>query len=1194
MSTFTTLFAFDLRCAWRRPSTWTYLLLYAGLAVLMTAIAGDAFGNLSGGGQVKANAPSTIVELTMGLGLIATITISAVLGQAVHRDIASGMHPLLFAAPLGRLAYLAARFGAGLAVMAAILAAIPLGLLAGTLIPTIPPERLGPFRGAAYLWAYALLLPNLLWIGAAFFALAAATRGMMANYLGGVVLLVGYGIAGNLAREVDHKVLAALLDPFGGAALRLASDYWTPAERNTLLPSLSGPLLANRLLWIAVGGAILALCAWRFRLAHDGGGRPGRRRTAATAGPAPAPAPLAQPATRRFGAGGGLRQAWAVLRLSCRTILGNIYFPAILAVGLGFLLLSAGVVGRIYGTPTWPVAWQVLEVLRGAFHVITLIVIAFYAGELVWQERGLRLQQISDAAPVPTWALLLGKLGGLMVVVVLLQAVVLAAGLITQLTRGFHDHQLALQLGVLFGLDLVEFLPLAVVALAVQVAANHKQLGHALFVLLVVGLAYLPELGIEHPLLSFGRGTDWIYSDMNGFGWSLESWGWYRAYGLAGAALLAVAVVLLWVRGQDRGWRWRLRQARARCGPGARRAALAAGLATALCAGWIFWNVNVRDTWRSSRQQQALAAAYERSWKPHQGLAQPRVAALRLACDLYPREGRVRLAGTQRLANRSGQAIATLHLLLPASAGITSLAFTPAAHLASEDAVQGYRIYTLDVPLAPGATLECAFDLDYRRHGFDDSKAVTANGSFVTSALLPSFGYDPGRELTDPDVRKRFALPERPRMPALDDAQARQRTYIARDGDWIEAETTVTTDPDQTALAPGRLVASGEADGRRWFRYRLDAPALPFLAMLSARYERRSGAWNGIPIEVLYHPAHAYNVDTMLNAAQQTLAYASAAFGPFQHDHLRIAEFPRYGAYAQSFPGTIAFSEAVGFVARLDDEQRIDYPFLITAHEVAHQWWAHQVIGAEVQGATLLSEVLAQYTALMVVEHAFGPATTRRLLAYELDQYLSGRAFERRSESPLALVEGQPYLHYDKGAVAMYALKDQIGEERLNGALRAFAEQVRFRGPPYPTSTELLAAIDAAAPPAARPLIDDLFRHITLWDLQATSASAQPTGDGTWTVTVAWRAERMRVDGKGVEQIVPLDQEIEIGVFAPGATPADDEVPLVLEKRRVVSGTGSATFTVDRQPRRAGIDPWHKLIDRTPRDNVIAVQAAGE
>jgi ABC-2 type transport system permease protein len=1185
-----TLFLFDLRQAVRRPSTWIYALLYGGLGMLIMAVAGGAVGfAVMRESQIHANAPHQVVFFAMTIGLLATVTISAVLGQAAQRDYASGIHPLLFTTPLSKTAYLGGRFLAGYVVMAGILAAIPLGLLAGTWLPGIAATRLGPFRAEVYLQAWLLLLPNLLWIGAVFFAIAAYSRSMLSNYLGGVLLLVGYGLAASLAREPAYKGLAAVIDPFGGAALRNLTEYWTPAEQNILLPSVSGVLLLNRLLWGAVGLAVFALCAWRFSFTHAGRERRGRQSPVATT-----PAPLAGPTPvlrRSFGLPTGMRQALAVLSISCRTILGNIYFPVILLAGLIFLVLSANVVGRLYGTPTWPVTWQVLEVLRGVFQLFVLIVITFYASELVWQERDRRLHSLTDAMPVPTWALLLGKLGGLLVVVALLHAVVLVAGVSVQLSRGFHDLQPGLYLGILFGLDLIEVLPTVVLAIALQVLINHKQLGMVAFVAVSLGISYLPKLGLEHPLWHYGGLPGWSYSDMNGFGPFLRPWGWFAVWWTAVAAGLAIVASVLWVRGNDTTPRWRLRLARQRCGPDVRRGLIVVGLAAVSCGGWIFWNTNVREIYRSEETALRLTADYERRYKPFEHLPQPRITAVRVRCDLFPQEGRVRWSGSQRLVNRSGQPIPTVHVLLDESTEVARLSFTPAATLSQEDAEHGYRIYTLASPLADGDEIICDFDISYRRTGFSAFSSVTANGSFVASGGLPSFGYDPDRELTDAAQRSHQGLSERPRMAAPDDLQARRNTYIARDADWIDCAITVSTDADQTAIAPGTLEREWLEDGRRLRSFHVAGPMLDFFAVLSARYASRSDTWQGKPLTVLYHPAHAYNVDTMLRGMRETLDYASAAYGPYQQDHLSIAEFPRYGSYAQSFPGTIAFSEGVGFIARLDDTTRIDYPFYITAHEVAHQWWAHQVVGGKVQGATMLSEVLAQYTALMVMEHAFGPEHMRRFLRYELDQYLTGRSFERHAEQPLARVEpDQQYLHYHKGAVAMYALKDLMGEERLNAALRAFVTAKRFQPPPYANSLELIAAIKAAAPAELHAFIDDLFLRITLWDLKATTATAEALPDGTWKVTLNWSAEQLRADGTGKEEPVPLDLPIDLGVFAAGASSnEDDDVPLVLEKQRITSGKGSATFIVRQKPIRAGIDPYHKLIDRKTDDNVVKV-----
>src|SRR5690606_20075066 len=155
----------------------------------------------------------------------------------------------------------------------------------------------------------------------------------------------------------------------------------------------------------------------------------------------------------------------------------------------------------------------------------------------------------------------------------------------------------------------------------------------------------------------------------------------------------------------------------------------------------------------------------------------------------------------------------------------------------------------------------------------------------------------------------------------------------------------------------------------------------------------------------------------MIDAAKKSLAYYTTNFGPYQYRHLRIVEFPRHERDATSFPGLIAYSEALGFNARLDGGEAIDYPVYVTAHEVAHQWWGQQLVGAEVQGVGTLHETLAQYSALMVMEREFGRQGLRRVLAFEHDRYLRGRAGGRGVEPPLALAERQDYVYYHKGAL---------------------------------------------------------------------------------------------------------------------------------------------------------------------------------
>ena len=392
--------------------------------------------------------------------------------------------------------------------------------------------------------------------------------------------------------------------------------------------------------------------------------------------------------------------------------------------------------------------------------------------------------------------------------------------------------------------------------------------------------------------------------------------------------------------------------------------------------------------------------------------------------------------------------------------------------------------------------------------------------------------------------------------------------------------------------------ASGPRADVRHFAYKMDAPIANFFSFQSGRYEVRKDAWRrddgstagDVPIEIYYQKGHAFNLDSMLAATKAALSYDSKNFGPYQYRQFRIIEFPRYATFAQSFPNTIPYSEAIGFIARVDpdDPKDIDYPYYVTAHEVAHQWWGHQVMSGDVQGGTMLIESLAQYSALMVMREKLGAAKMRKFLQYELNRYLLGRATEQKKELPLSRVENQPYIHYAKGSLVMYALADYIGEDRLNQAIRAFRDKHAFKGPPYPSTSEFVADVRAVTPPEMQYLIDDLFERIVIYDNRAVKATAKPLPGGRYEVNVNVIAKKRVADALGKESDVPLADLIDIGVVD------DKGDPITISRHRIDLEESSFKIIVDRKPAKAGIDPLNKLIDRKPGDNTIAVTIEGK
>jgi aminopeptidase N len=415
-------------------------------------------------------------------------------------------------------------------------------------------------------------------------------------------------------------------------------------------------------------------------------------------------------------------------------------------------------------------------------------------------------------------------------------------------------------------------------------------------------------------------------------------------------------------------------------------------------------------------------------------------------------------------------------------------------------------------------------------------------------------------------------------------------SYLTNNADWVNVETVISTSPGQIAIAPGSLEREWTEDGRSHFQYKLDHYSLNFYSFMSADYVVERREWNGVKIEVYYLEQQPWNVPKMLSAVQKSFEYYTANFGPYPHKEARIIEFPRVAAFAQAFPGSMPYSESIGFIANLEHPDDIDMVTYVVAHEMGHQWWAHQVAGAQMEGATSTSETLAQYSALMVMEKEYGRDTMRKFMEYEMDNYLRSRGRELLKERPLLRVEAnQGYIHYRKGSVVMYYLREMIGEDAVNRALRKVLAQYGYAQPPYPTSYALEDALREQTPPQLQYLLTDLFDDITLFSNRTYAATARKRSDGKYDVTIDVDAHKFKADDQGNEKEVPVDDWIEIGALS--APPKGKKYGAVLNRQKLHMSSGRATysFVTDTLPDKAGIDPLLLLIDRIPSDNLKKV-----
>ena len=1196
---------FELAHQLRRRTTWILLALF------MFPLIGVTSDDLADARNAETlfNAPLPIAQLGVVMGLVALLIVAVVAGDAATRDIRTRIEPLMHATPIRRGAYLGGRFVGAFIVAATLMAVVPLvHILVPLMKPELAAEVVGPFRPAAYLQAYFLvLLPNAFVATALLFTLATLVRHTLGSWVGAAFVFAWGQFTNSYFGDVLGRWdLAAILESTGLNALDVMSRTWSPIDLNQRLIGSESVLLGNRALWLTIACSLLVFAYRRFDFGANAGTvrwwqrgplRPAPSGRGESTGAEPFPpvgaaaalrTPVAvPPAPRALGFAGQLRQTLSISRDSLREMVPTwawLLLPLLVWAQFSLTLSMLGNMGA--GTPVLPTTDLVLRTLLGPDVgdtpppvVLAMVMLPILlAGELVWRERDANVEAMSDAAPVPDGVRFVGKLLGLWLVIVALYGLLVLGAVFAQASLGWYEFEPSLYVRML-GLILVRPLLFALFALSVHVLVNQKHLGHVI-VFLVVVLGEL--LGIEHTLLLVGAVPNWHHSAISGFGPFLRPVLWFDLYWAAGALLVAVVARLFWVRGVERSLGQRVRLARSRF-TGMRMWAVGAAAALVLLTGgFVFYNTNVLNSYRTNDERTAALAEYERRYRRHYSTPQPRMTATELDIEIYPEQRQADVRGAHHLENQTRQPIDTIHLAISPEVETREVEFGRPARAALVDDDLGHHIYILDEPLQPGDSLLLEWEVRHAPPGFPAtgiSTAVVENGSFfMMQDWMPLIGYQLGRHLRDPVQRREHDLPPWAPFPSLDDVEAPYDRYGIEQ---IDLTVTIGTAANQIALAPGRRVRTWMQDGRRYFRYETNAPIGNGYAIFSADYAVRRGRWGDVAVEVLHHPAHDANVPRMIRGMEASLEQLTERFGPFPYEVIRMVEYPSEGGSLHAASATIWYQELFSMFDPDRDPRRIDLPFAVVAHEVAHQF---QPVPARMEGRALLSESFAWYAALGVIEAEYGTEHLERFLGFMRSSYLTPRS---QADVPL-LRANDSFLGYRKGPFAMYALREYIGQDRVDLAWRTLRERHASHGPPFATSLDLYRELRHATPDSLHTLLGDLLERNTFWELTTERATAEPTAGGEWRVTLEVDAHKIAVDTMGIETDMPMDDLVEIGVYAPGEAGEEGE-KLYLEMHRVRSGPQTITVTVSGRPARAGIDPRHLLIDVTPYDNVVDI-----
>ena len=1160
--------------------------IYAALTFAIPALAmwGTAIDATTYDGKL-VNAPIRVFEMLLFFQKLLLLLIPLIMGTTLYRDFSSRMHTLLYSYPVSHTQYFVGKYLSAFCIMMIIGIMPVLGIMFGSLLPGISPHVLAPFDWNVYLQAFLIMvLPTIFTFGSFSFSAVALSRNI---YTAIVIIIATILIQGvfNAILGSEHTLrAAALIDPLGENSLHYLTRFWSLQEQNERLPGFESIILWNRFIWIIISIVVLLFARSYFRLAYPSPFVFSSSKKVAPISKQTGKTPTSdikvdiRPTFFQH-----LKLIWNLSHFELIIILRSKTFLGIVSLGLVFIVLQQLQANPPYGFRTLPATWLMLRVPTILFLMIIQLLTFLYAGNIIHRSRSVHFHEIEWATPTPPPVLLAAKLLTLIKMQVLLLMLIMIGGISVQLYKQYFHIQAELYLFELFGLRLLSLSIWAVAALMVNILIPNKYLAFFFLLLGAMGISGLPEMGISTYTLQFNNPPAFQYSEMDAYGSTLCPYSGFMLYWSFFSIVLLVLSYALYQVQMVFSLRERMRLFWNRIYRSTSSSILIIALAAFIGMGYYLYSEEQKflpshhtiNTWKAKR---------EKLYGHFKTYPQPKITDVQLDIHLFPHDRSFEAKGRYQLINKTDVFIDTL-LLNYSFKEVTQFQLPENARCIFRDSIHQMNKYVLTPALLPGDTMLLEFEVQNRPNTllFNNGK-IKGNGTFFTDHIFPGIGYNP-IEISSNAQREAFHLtlkPEHFEFPV--DSAVLKKSYSSIDADLITLETTISTEKGQIALAPGYLQKSWQEKERNFYHYKMDTPIKDFYGFNSGKFAVRKEKWKDISLEVYHHPAHTHNLQSLMRGLKACLDYQSQYFSDYQHQQARIIEFPiTAGEHATTFANSIPFSEA-RFISAVDksDSSSIDLPFYVAAHEMAHQWWGNQLIPADLPGSRMLTESLAEYTALRALEKEYGKAAVQKFLRLNLEQYLIARNNSSQKERALMYAHPkQTYITYRKGGLVMYILSEQIGEKPFNSAIQSLLYHYPPDHAPYPTSQDLIRHLRLVTPDSLQYLITDWLETITLCNYQIQHTAIQQQAN-QYLLTIDFTFRKYRCDGRGqitkdsdaksrTDQL-PLKEYIEIGCY-------DNRGKLIhLEKVKIEQAKNQVQFSITQAVEKIRLDPRNLLL----------------
>jgi ABC-type transport system involved in multi-copper enzyme maturation permease subunit len=1154
------------------------------LAVLYAAFAGAIIITNTPYIVFNQNSPFSLIDAMLKFSAMATVFSTGFLGaSALLRDSENNIESIIFSTPIDKFQYLSVRFlGLFLSVLSIHLVFVFTMMISTT---TMDAERAGAFYLFDYIYGIVvIIMPNVLLASAIIFGTAMLKRKLIPIYIVTLLVFILYVLASMLGNSplmamstpfvAEGGGISSLLDPFAVIPFFEQTAFWSIEDKNTLLPELKGSLLYNRLIWLSIAISAFAYTYNRFQFKVRSTKE--SKKIAASTENLPSSNTLlltAKTHSHLF----HFKVFISKVKIEYITIIKGLSFlvVAILIVGFLFITLYEQITrGPIDQTSYYPLTELILELLQDPLSKVGLFIAIFYAVELYWNERSNKMEMVIDATPAKNSLFFLGKFVSLTAVCFSIILVAILTAILFQFSHGYFNIKPLLYLRLFYYTGLLLML-VGGLTLVLQRFAKNKAIGLGLGVSIVFYPQVFGYLEIAYPTTIFAYSPSFIFSDMASLAYHAEAYAYVSLYWAAFLGLLSVLAIKFWKRGNS---------TRPQTLSKTSKSVAFVFLLLFLGSGsYLYQHYHVLNPRSTQEERIAYRAYYEKTYSKFSDLAQPTITSIDVNVDIFPDERRYHAAGRFVFQNKTDAPIERVMISMQKVNTLKYSIDIQDAALESKNEVDQVMWYKLNTPLAAMDSSELAFSIDITRSAFsrlDGENYVTAGGSyFELEDYLPFFGYLSTQELNDPKNRKAQGLPELRYTPP----EEADNLYS---DDWMIVSTNITTSADQTAVTVGELIDQGQKNGRNYFHYKTDQKIERVFPITSAHFSVKKKTHNGVEMQIFHSPNHNKDNDQFFNALESGMDYFNTNFVPYTFKSFKIVELPYFSSeqsFGAAFPGMYGGVENRFFNLNNEGYER-NQSLRGVIHEFSHQYWGMYITPQAIGGYSMLTEVLAKYSELVLQEKLYGKYSNNKELEQAIGIYLRNRTRITETEKPLYSIGSQPMIYYAKGLHSMTALRELLGEEQINLALRRFLS--KYRHPQYPTSLDLLNEFYAVADSNQFAIIDDLFKRVVFHDFKLDSATVQKEND-LFLVDVNVQAIKTVLDETtNTEFKETINDSIEIALYS-GLPDVENKNMITIKKFYLNKENSSVQFLSDQKPAYIKIDPNMYRIDRNEANNIL-------